>query len=176
MWLTLLTNKYVLGALLVLALIAGGWMWHAGKVHEAVLGERHEWETKIAAANAERDQEIAAWKIKEADLNTKLETKTTEKVVEVRTVTKEVVHEIPVYIPSTLDVNLGFVLIHNAAAEGKRLPDSPSGPVDKASGIGLPRVAETVANNYAECRVWREQVIGWQEWYENQHTEWNAHK
>jgi NAD(P)-dependent dehydrogenase (short-subunit alcohol dehydrogenase family) len=58
-------------------------------------------------------------------------------------------------------------VLNNAAATG----EPAGGPVDldrEAAGIAPSQVAAVVADNYAACRQWREQVIGWQDFYEKQ--------
>lgn len=81
-----------------------------------------------------------------------------------------VIKEVPVYITAETDqqfpVPLGFVRMHDAAANGDD-SGAPSDSDGKASGVKISEVATTVAENYGQCRIWREQLIGWQTYYEN---------
>lgn len=96
--------------------------------------------------------------------------------VEYRTITER----IPVYVTAeadrTVDVPVGFVRLHDAAAAGSAatLPDRPGESVDAPSGLALSAVAGTVGGNYEQCHVWRGQLIGWQDWYAKQREAWDA--
>lgn len=96
----------------------------------------------------------------------------------VRTEYRTIIERIPVYVTQeadrAVDVPVGFVRLHDAAAQGSAaaLPDSPREPADAPSGVALSTVAGTVASNYGQCLDWREQVIGWQRWYHEQVEAW----
>lgn len=67
------------------------------------------------------------------------------------TITKEVIREIPVYIPaSTPALPGGFRLLHDAAATGVPLPSPASQPAP--APVAAAAAAETVIDNYAACR------------------------
>ncbi len=58
-------------------------------------------------------------------------------------------------------------LLHDAAATNTASvarSAAGAGPTDDAASIS------TVTGNYAECQKWRNQVIGWQDWYASIHT------
>jgi hypothetical protein len=98
--------------------------------------------------------------------------------IEVRTVTRTVVEKIPYYVTPQTDarylVPLGFVRLHDAAAGGTpAVPFGAGESADTPSGVALSAVTETIAFNYGQCRGWREQVIGWQDWYRQQQALWN---
>lgn len=96
--------------------------------------------------------------------------------IEYRTITER----IPVYVTAEadrrVDVPVGFVRLHDAAAEGSAstLPDRPGESPDAPSGVALSAVAGTIVPNYEQCHVWRGQVIGWQNWYAEQKAAWDA--
>ncbi len=100
---------------------------------------------------------------------TKVEIQYRDRIQIVREKGETIVKEVPVYVSAETDRRFplprGFVRVHDAAATGE-----PAGPAAEPDGEASPIVAsaaaETVAGNYAECRRWREQVIGWQEFYE----------
>lgn len=77
--------------------------------------------------------------------------------------------EVPVYVTQADNdhcvVNAGFVRSYDAAWAGE-----PAGPATESdrepAGISLADVAETGAFNATACRAWREQALGWREFYE----------
>lgn len=69
--------------------------------------------------------------------------------------------------PTTARVMLDgrWRLLHDAAASG--IPaDTTSLSSGDAEPVSDAKAIETVSINYETCRGWREQVIGWQRWYE----------
>jgi hypothetical protein len=91
----------------------------------------------------------------------------------IRTVTKTIIEEVPTYVTAQADahctVPLGFIRVHDAAADG--LPPVPLGSgrsADAPSGVAISSVAATVAGNYGLCNGFREQLMGWQAWYTGQ--------
>ncbi|MDZ7655576.1 MAG: hypothetical protein U0997_06495 [Sulfurimicrobium sp.] len=103
--------------------------------------------------------------IKRADeLAAQLETVKTQ----TRTVTKTIVRKVNHYVTplsaSRCSIPLGFVRLHNAAAEN-RLPEAPGLDADAASGVDLAAVAGTVAENYGECHAWRDQLNALIDWH-----------
>jgi hypothetical protein len=85
------------------------------------------------------------------------------------------VKEVPVYVTAKADaactVPVGFVSLHNEAADPYATPPSSpipgSGPpdVDAPSGVALSAVASTIRENYAECNARWEVIEAWQSWY-----------
>lgn len=74
---------------------------------------------------------------------------------QVRTVTQTIVKKVPLYVPAQADARCaiprGFVLLHDAAAAGRALPDVPGAPAgadDGPAGVALSAVADTLAQNY----------------------------
>lgn len=104
-------------------------------------------------------------------VNTKIETVVVERVRTVKEKARVIEKEIPVFIPSdSCELPGGFRLLHDAAASStipdrSRIADSAPVPVEDAT--------TTVAENYEQCLVWREELIGWQYWYEEQSALWN---
>jgi hypothetical protein len=76
--------------------------------------------------------------------------------------------QVPIYVTRDDDavygVNAGFVRAYNAAWSG----DDP-GPATESdrgpAGIPLSAVADVDAHNATSCRAWREQAIGFREFY-----------
>lgn len=70
-------------------------------------------------------------------------------------------------------VNAGFVRSYNAAWAGE--PAGATVDADREpAGIPLSEVAEADAHNATACRAWREQALGWREFYASLKatTEW----
>lgn len=76
------------------------------------------------------------------------------------------------------DVSLpvGFGRLHDYAALGVDPPvPAPSGePLSDPSGIGLPQLAETLADNYGVCHSDRAEVMAWRAWYVEQKRVWEG--
>ncbi len=92
-----------------------------------------------------------------------LEAKLKNRKVEIRTVTNEIVREIPKVVGDGVCINPGWVRVHDAAAAG--VPIATGEFVGPAPNITAARAAEVVTENYGECLVWREQLLGWQKWH-----------
>ncbi len=62
-------------------------------------------------------------------------------------------------------INLGFVHVHDAAWS-----NTPTGAASESdgepAGVSLTEAAETNAHNAKVCHVWREQALGWREYYD----------
>lgn len=84
-----------------------------------------------------------------------------------------IVKQVPVYVTRQADarctVPVGFVRLHDAAAQGQSLPAAPGGAVDAPSGLALSAVASTVAGNYGICRATAERLSALQDWVKRQH-------
>ena len=171
--LTLVGSRWFWAALAVSAIVAKGWLWHHEIVVRVVAAEHHRMQVQIYAANERRRQEVAEWVLEATKRRAALQVALEQKREVIRIITKEIHDAIPVYVRTTAPVPVGFVRVHDAAARGEALPDAPGSVVDSPSGIGLPAVADTVAANYAECRIWRDTVIGWQSWYSNELKNWS---
>lgn len=83
---------------------------------------------------------------------------------------EEIIREVPVYITAAAEqtcpggVPHGFVRVHDAA--GRNEPAGPPSVTDAhPSGITLAQTGTTVADNYRQYHVCRQQVIGWNLFY-----------
>ncbi|MFN3522241.1 MAG: hypothetical protein ACK4YQ_08320 [Phenylobacterium sp.] len=86
-----------------------------------------------------------------------------------RTIYRTLVREIPRHVPADAaarcDVPVGFVRLHDAAAQGvPTVPDAAGRPDGAASGVDLPAVAETLIDNYETCNAVRDQLAALQGW------------
>jgi hypothetical protein len=75
---------------------------------------------------------------------------------------------VPLYVTpsddSAFGVNAGFVRAYNAAWSGD--DPGPAAESDREpAGISLSEIAEADVHNATSCRAWREQALGWREYY-----------
>lgn len=149
----------------------GSWKVRDWMAAEAALAEARA-EAKAAARVADRTQAAAA--VTE-DVGQGVEVARAKTRIVYRTITER----IPVYVTPEIDrdypVPVGFVRLHDAAAQGSAaiLPDSAGEPADAPSGVALSAVADTVVGNYASCTDDRARLIGWQDWYRQQVAAWD---
>ncbi|HEY5804854.1 MAG TPA: hypothetical protein VIT90_14270 [Lysobacter sp.] len=106
--------------------------------------------------------------LQQSRLSVRVVTEFVDRVQIVRERAATITKEIPVYVTAEADarchVPVGFVRVHDAAAQNLPL-DRPAGDPDApAAGVTLSAVADTVADNYGACNETREQLIGLQEW------------
>lgn len=91
----------------------------------------------------------------------------------VRTVTRTLIKEVPVYVPQDAvdrcDVNVGAVRLLNAAAAGVPPVPDPAG-VDHAApaGVGLDTLVAVTAGNYGVAHEWGAQLDACQAWIREQ--------
>jgi len=96
------------------------------------------------------------------------------------TVTKTILKKVPVYVTKEADAHciipVGFVRLHDAAANGvPSLPDTSGKPDDAASGVELSDIASTVADNYGTYNEVKAQLEGLQSWVKQQQEINNDH-
>lgn len=95
----------------------------------------------------------------------------------IKTVTRTIVKEVPVYVTKQDDarcvINNGFVRLHDSAAKGE-LPGGTAGTDGEPSGTQLSAVAETVTSNYGTCHLALSRLSEWQEWYRQNRALWNG--
>lgn len=85
-----------------------------------------------------------------------------ETITRVRTVTKEIIREVPVYVPAgSCSLPPGWRLLHDAAAAGE-VPD-PAGIPD-AAPVAPDEAASAVAANYGACLENAERLRALQQW------------
>jgi hypothetical protein len=120
---------------------------------------------------AEQNRQVAELQTENERKSVRVVTKYVDRVQEVEAQARTIVKEIPVYVTKDDDsrcvVPVGFVRIHDAAANG----DAPSARDSNAapSGVELSAVASTVADNYGICRQNSEQLKALQEWVQETH-------
>ncbi|MGO1072712.1 hypothetical protein [Lysobacter sp. CA199] len=119
------------------------------------------------ALSAEADAARLAGELSIARLSERVVTQYVDRVQVVRERGKTITQEIPVYVTAEADarcdVPVGFVRLHDAAAQSLPI-DRPAGDPDApAPGVTLSAVAGTVAGNYGTCHEVREQLISLQD-------------
>lgn len=102
----------------------------------------------------------------EARNNVRVVTRYVDRVQVVRQRGATITKEVPVYVTAQADarcpVPVGFVRVHNAAAQNLPLDRPAADPDAPAPGVTLSTIAATVAGNYTTCHQVRQQVIGLQ--------------
>lgn len=147
----------------LVAAVAGAALYVLGMLHgERAAGQQH---VDYITAQAARSVVIAK---AQAQVVVRTEIKYRDRIRTVFVKGAEIEKLVPVYVTRADDerfgVNAGFVRSYNAAWAGE-----PAGAADDAdrepAGIPLSEVAETDAFNATACRAWREQALGWREFY-----------
>ncbi len=146
--------------------VAMGAMYALGSIHEArVAGEKHlDYVEKQAATEI---------KIVQAQAKTVLQTETLFRD-RIQTIYKQgatIEILIPQYVSpddtARFGVNAGFVRLLDAAWEGEAV--GPASDSDREpAGLAIDAVAETTVGNATSCRAWREQALGWRQFYADQ--------
>ena len=136
-----------------------------------------EWALYSKARNAGRHEVKALWdaQVKAADLQVLQEEKRQQKAATAiathvvtsaakeRVIYRDIIKEIPQYVPTDLPVPpSSFRVLHDAAARGSELPeDGDSAGIDAAT-VSVETLAETLAENYRACREDRARLEGLQ--------------
>lgn len=118
-------------------------------------------------ASVERGKEaVAQLKDRQVSVNMIVDTVVKERVVTIREKARVIEKEIPVFVPEYRDnLSGGFRLLYNAAATNT-IPDRSGIPF--AAPVSVGDVASTTNRNFEQCHIWREKLIGWQDWYHRQ--------
>lgn len=121
---------------------------------------------KRRAATAEANVRRLQGELAQANLSERVVTRYVDRVQVVREAAATITKEIPVYVTVEADaacpIPVGFVRVHNAAAEGVPLGEPAGDSNAPAAGLTLSAVAATVNDNYAACHENAEQVTALQ--------------
>ena len=153
-WARLLTLASVAASVFALGVMRG----------ERWAGERHiDYVTRQAA------QTVAIARA-QAEVVVRTEIKYRDRIQKIYVKGEEIERQVPIYVTpadsAACSVNAGFVRAYNAAWTGDSA-GAAEGADREPSGVSLAAVAEADAHNAASCRVWREQVLGFREFYSN---------
>lgn len=149
--------KYVAFLLVAVVLYALG-MLHG----ERVAGQVH---IDYLAAQGRRSVAIAAAQTK---VVVQTEIQYRDRIQKIYVKGDVIEKQIPVYVTRVDDaacsVNAGFVRTYNASWSGED-PGAAAESDRESAGVPLSELAETDAHNATSCRAWREQALGWREYY-----------
>ncbi|MCL6619727.1 MAG: hypothetical protein K6T33_08050 [Thermomonas hydrothermalis] len=127
------------------------WIRHAGRARQA--------EQAVARLQAELAQ---------ARLGERVVVRYVDRVRILRANAADLHQEIPRHVTTSADaacpVPVGFVRVHDAAAQGVPIDPAAGDPDAPAPGIALSRVAATVADNYGACHETAAQLTALQDW------------
>lgn len=122
-------------------------------------------------ARAQRAEQAAARlqaELAQARLGERVVVRYVDRVRILRANAADLHQEIPRHVTTSADaacpVPVGFVRVHDAAAQGVPIDPAAGDPDAPAPGITLSAVADTVAGNYGTCHEIREQLIGLQDY------------
>ena len=136
-----------------------------------------EWALYSKARNAGRHDVQALWdaQVKAAELQVLQEQKRQQKAATTiamnvvtsaakeRVIYRDIIKEIPHYVPTDLPVLPGsFRVLHDAAARGSELPEAGDSAGIDAATVSVETLAETVVENYRSCREDRARLEGLQ--------------
>ncbi len=148
----------LLGALLLAAaIVASGW-WIKHRIAAA----------DARAVTAEATVKRLQGELQQARLSERVITRYVDRVRVVRQRGATITREVPIYVTAKADaacpIPVGFVRVHDSAAQNLPL-DPPAGAPDApAPGIALSTVAATVAGNYTACHETAAQLTALQAW------------
>ncbi len=106
-------------------------------------------EQSLSAERAVRAEEEKNKKIAQQTMSQLAEATAKERVIY-----RDIIKEVPTYVPSDLPVLPGsFRVLHDAAATGSELPEAGSAGGVDATAVPVIEIAATIAKNYAACRL-----------------------
>lgn len=126
------------------------------------------------------EEQLAAGKVKrveavQAEVSATTESHDVAAQVQIHTVYKTLVKEVPVYVNQSdiarCTVNLGFVRLFNAAASGTQLPaisNAAGSDNDSPSGVGLDTVANVTDGNDQTYYEVKQRLVDAQNWIREQ--------
>lgn len=147
----------------------GPWLLLALLVLAGVLYLKQQ--SRRAEARARHAEQAAARmqaELAQARLGERVVIRYVDRVGSVRAHAATLQREIPRHVTTTADaacpVPVGFVRLHDAAAQGMPIDPAAGNPDAPAPGIALSGVAATVAGNYATCHETAAQLTALQDW------------
>jgi hypothetical protein len=131
---------------------------------ERLAGQRH-----IDYVTAQAKQTVAIGRA-QTKVVVKTEIEYRDRIRKIYLKGEEIEKQVPVFVTAADDqrcsINTGFVRAYNAAWSGD-VAGAAADTDREPAGVSLADVAESDAINATSCRAWREQVIGWREFYGN---------
>lgn len=158
-WLKRLADPYIIWGLVVACVLSSSATW--------TIKSRLDDRAKLKAI-----ERVVKVERKSAEVTTKVDLKHTAEQAKVRTVTKTILKEVPVYVTRKADtecsIPAGFVSVFNASANGE-VPQTSSGADESAaSGVVLSEVAQAIVENHGTYHEVASQMKALQEWVAEQ--------
>lgn len=154
---------WVLSGVILCFWFYGLWQFERGQLNVQTKWDEEKETTRIRIAELEARQ---------LTVNMIVDSVVVERIKTIKEKGDVIEKEIPVFIPSYNELLPGgFRLLYDAAATSQ-IPDRSRIPFSTSVTVG--DVASTTNRNYTTCNIWREQVLGWQSWYEEQSKLWNS--
>lgn len=158
-----------LKALAIVGLLAAAWGWH-------VMDKRAAIEAHAKAATAERYEAIADYVVHMSGRVAAQRIATETARVEIRTRTKTLIQEVPIYVSTAAEnrcaLTLGFVRLYDTAWGVPTIPVAADRSLDDPAGIPLARLAAVNAANAGAAREWQAEALAWREWYARERAEY----
>lgn len=144
-------------ALLVTLVVLSYSGWRLYEMGRASVQKK--WDASVERGKAK----VERLKQQQVVVKTIVETQVVEKIKTVKVKGDEIIKQVPIYIPiDTPDLPSGFRLLHDSAV----LQLTPGTGSALGEAVPVTDATSTIVRNYTQCYKWREQVIGWQDWYE----------
>lgn len=152
-------------------LSAGGW---SGWELRDLYADRAD--GKVARAEVRTVERVVYRERAQADVTQQIGEQAAARQAEVRYVTRTITEKVPVYVTPEADrtcvLPLGFVRVHDAAAEtpgpGDPLSEPAGSANDAPSGVACSTAAETIVGNYGDYYAVAAQLTSLQEWVATQ--------
>ena len=147
-------------------------VYGAGRLHEARRGA-----DALADYIGKQAAQTAVIIKKQVEVRTVVQTKYVDRVQKIYVQGETIEKSIPTYIqPADTDrfaVNAGFIRVLDAAWSGE--PVGPAADSDREPAeLSLDAVAGSEVANATSCLTWREQALGWREFYVRQQVAING--
>ncbi len=133
-----------------------------------------EWRLKVS----EMQKKVAEAEAKSAIINNVVQTKVVEKIQLIKETTRgntEYIDRVVVQYDNKCELSNSVVRVHNAASQNVMAPSTGSAD-EGASDVKISQLLRTITENYGIYYQTREQVIGWQMWYNEQKKIYEAVK
>ncbi len=133
-----------------------------------------EWRTKVS----EMQKKVAEAEAKSAIINSVVQTKVVEKIKLIKETTRgntEYIDRVVVQYDNKCELSNSVIGVHNASSQNV-LAKSSGATDEGASDVKISQLLRTITENYGIYYQTREQVIGWQMWYNEQKKIYEAVK
>lgn len=152
---------YAVAAVAVVAFLTGIYLAIYNKGYAAGKKLLTDYQTAQVAATQETIREVEKVVVE-------VQTKYVDRIKLVKEKGDVIVQKTTEYImvpdDAACELRAGFVRVHDGAARNEP-PAAPSSADREPGGVALSQATALIADNYATCHKWREQVIGWQEFW-----------